>query len=164
MRISKDELGSLLLFIVMLFYFLSSFSIMTPSFMKVAIQPDQVPQFIAIAGMIVSAIIFYGAYKKRKSIESEATNKKEEKIKINKPVLIRIFSISLVVFIYGWVFRTVGYIISTIFLYLIVSIILGGEWKKSLVIGIILSVLVFVLFSEGIGVNLPSGWLSFIFE
>lgn len=163
MKISKDELSGLLFFILMLIYFLSSFSIMTPSFMKVAIQPDQVPQFIAIIGMILSAMLFYDSYKKRKSIEVDGTTEKREEIVINKPTLIRIFSVSLVVFLYGWLFRTIGYIISTIFLYLIVSIILGGEWKKALVIGVFLSVLVFVLFSELIGVNLPSGWLSSIF-
>jgi len=155
MHFSKDELTSLVFFLVMLFYFISSFTIMSPGFLRVVVGPRLVPQAFGIIGMLTSGALFiisYTARKSKKKIEGEG-----KEMTIDKSSLLMIFSAVSAIFLYGLLLQRIGYIISTIILFLFLSIRLGGEWKRSLIMSIIMSFLVYLLFTRVIGVNLPKG-------
>ncbi|MDI1244784.1 MAG: tripartite tricarboxylate transporter TctB family protein [Rhodoferax sp.] len=66
------------------------------------------------------------------------------------------------VFIYAGLFQLLGFTLATAVMALPVGIAFGGGWKKSLVAGVVMGLLLFLLFDTLLDVVLPTGLLSFV--
>ncbi len=67
------------------------------------------------------------------------------------------------VFIYTALFQALGFPLATALMAVPVGMAFGGSWKQSLVGGVGLGVVLFLLFDKLLDVVLPTGVLSFIF-
>ncbi|PIQ56110.1 MAG: hypothetical protein COW02_01810 [Comamonadaceae bacterium CG12_big_fil_rev_8_21_14_0_65_59_15] len=69
----------------------------------------------------------------------------------------------LAVFVYAGLFETLGFTVATTVMAVPVGMAFGGGWKKSLLGGISIGLLFYLLFDKLLDVVLPTGVLSFIF-
>ena len=70
----------------------------------------------------------------------------------------RVLAMTALLLGYGLVLEPVGYIVSTFLLFVAGSWLLGSRaWKRDLVVGVLLSVGVFALFTQLLAVRLPQG-------
>jgi len=77
------------------------------------------------------------------------------------PVLLRIGAMFLVVLAYAFLFDKLGFIISTALMTIPVARFFGGTWLKSVIGGVGLGVVLFLLFDRVLDVALPVGfWLK----
>ena len=77
------------------------------------------------------------------------------------PVLLRIGAMFLVVLAYAFLFDKLGFIISTALMTIPVARFFGGTWLKSVIGGVGLVVVLFLLFDRVLDVALPVGfWLK----
>ena len=67
------------------------------------------------------------------------------------------------VFVYTALFQTLGFPLATALMAVPVGMAFGGSWKQSLVGGVGLGVVLYLLFDKLLDVVLPTGILSFIF-
>ena len=67
------------------------------------------------------------------------------------------------VFAYAFLFQWLGFPLATALMAVPIGMAFGGHWLKSLIGGIVLGVLFYLLFDKLLDVVLPSGLLSFIF-
>lgn len=70
----------------------------------------------------------------------------------------RVAAMVVLLLAYGFVLEPVGYILSTFVLFVVGSWLLGSRaWKRDLVVGVGLSLGIFVLFTQLLAVRLPQG-------
>ncbi|MDQ2778893.1 MAG: tripartite tricarboxylate transporter TctB family protein [Pseudomonadota bacterium] len=67
------------------------------------------------------------------------------------------------VFVYTALFQTLGFPLATALMAVPVGMAFGGTWKQSLIGGVALGVVLYLLFDKLLDVVLPTGILSFIF-
>ncbi|MEO7941346.1 MAG: tripartite tricarboxylate transporter TctB family protein [Burkholderiaceae bacterium] len=68
----------------------------------------------------------------------------------------------LTVFIYAFLFQSLGFTLATTLMAVPVGMAFGGSWKQSLLGGFGLGIGLFLLFDKALDVVLPTGVLSFI--
>ena len=66
------------------------------------------------------------------------------------------------VFVYAALFETLGFPLATALMALPVGMAFGGSWKQSLVGGVVMGLLLYLMFDKLLDVVLPTGLLSFI--
>ncbi len=77
------------------------------------------------------------------------------------PVLLRIGVMFLVVLAYAFLFDKLGFIIATALMTVPLARFFGGTWMKSVIGGVALGVVLFLLFDRVLDVALPVGfWLK----
>ncbi|MEO8279498.1 MAG: tripartite tricarboxylate transporter TctB family protein [Ideonella sp.] len=70
---------------------------------------------------------------------------------------------AVTVFVYAFLFQTLGFTLATALMAVPVGMAFGGTWKQSLLGGIGLGLGFYLLFDKALDVVLPTGVLSFIF-
>ncbi|WP_159991100.1 tripartite tricarboxylate transporter TctB family protein [Pelistega ratti] len=82
-------------------------------------------------------------------------------IKSNPPhANFRIFTMLIYITAYAFLFQWLGFILSTSLMTIFVAHLFGGSWKKSVIGGIGMGILFFLLFDKGLDVILPTGILG----
>lgn len=116
--------------------------------------PDFWPKLVAIGIIILGAIILVMALiHLKKGGESE---KKEEKKPKAKPQYLKVLAVIIVLVIYYFAFQYIGYTIPTFLLIAVTSYILGyRNWKVMIPSSLIVSVCLYLAFSQLFGINFP---------
>lgn len=63
---------------------------------------------------------------------------------------------------YAMLFETLGFIIATTLVTVLIGSLFGGPWGKMIISGLVMGVLFFLLFDRALDVVLPSGPLEFL--
>ncbi|WP_323018907.1 tripartite tricarboxylate transporter TctB family protein [Castellaniella sp.] len=74
----------------------------------------------------------------------------------------RLMLMVVYIFIYALLFETLGFIIATAIITVVIGRLFGGPWIKMTIAGIVMGVLFFLLFDRALDVVLPLGPLEFL--
>lgn len=81
----------------------------------------------------------------------------------DKRVTFKLLAVLAVLLIYALLFTKLGFIVMTLFVATALSRLFEATWRKALLTGLFMSLGSYVLFTQGLGISLPSGyWLSAI--
>ena len=75
-----------------------------------------------------------------------------------------VVAVLMVVYVFGYamLFETLGFIIATAIVTVLIGRLFGGSWGKMIIGGIVMGVLFFLLFDRALDVVLPLGPLEFL--
>ncbi len=73
------------------------------------------------------------------------------------PVLVRVGVMFVVLLAYAYFFERLGFMLSTALMTVPIARFFGGSWKQSVIGGVVMAVVLFVLFDKLLDVALPTG-------
>lgn len=77
------------------------------------------------------------------------------------PMLKRLLALSLMLFLYGWLFETLGFPLTTTLLTFGMGLLFGARWWAAAICGVVMGTALFWAFDRLLDVTLPIGsWLS----
>lgn len=79
----------------------------------------------------------------------------------NRATMMRLVALAVMLFLYGWVFESLGFPLSTTLLTFGIGMLFGAVWWAAAISGVVMGVALFYAFDRLLEVTLPLGsWLS----
>lgn len=79
----------------------------------------------------------------------------------DKPLIVKLLAVLGVLVIYALLFTQLGFIITTFFAVLALTMLFEATWRKALIASVVMAIGSYYLFTQGLGISLPSGyWLA----
>lgn len=123
---------------------------------ELSLSPGLFPIMLGFCIVILAIVLLLRAIKKMKNEADTDINSEKEKIEITKNPLFKAFLLILGCFIYVFLMKYVGFIISTVAFIGFVTFLLGERsWWKILLLSVLGSLLIYAAFELGLKVYLP---------
>lgn len=132
----------------------SQVKVLTEGLVNTRFMPYFVTILIAICGVVDLVQTFF---KERNSNENQ-----EKKRYFDKKGLIRVLVCCLCVAVYLVIMPYLGFVLSTILLYVVVTLLMGSRnWIGILILSVVLTMVVYCVFKLGLSLRLPTGLFFF---
>ena len=143
-----DRIFSFLILMVTVGYTIMAFTVIKAPFQYDPLGPEGWPQLL---GLVTIPCCLYILAKP--DVFTLGTNQK---------TLIRIGLLTLMLFVYAWLFQPAGFMISTFLFCFALSIMLGANAVHAVVFGLVTGIVGYFLCTGPLELNLPAGLLDFI--
>lgn len=140
----------LLIFVIAAVYLYLSFQL--PNYQYAPIDADVIPKGLGILLLFLAVLLFFS-----RAVETEAEKKKRDIPKKEFGVLAAVFGM---IFLYIFLFETIGFIIMTTLFIFFCSWFLGYRaWKTNILVSLLFPIVMYAIFVFALGINLPRGIL-----
>ncbi|MEZ0481760.1 tripartite tricarboxylate transporter TctB family protein [Planococcus sp. SSTMD024] len=140
----------LLIFVIAAVYLYLSFQL--PNYQYAPVDADVIPKGLGILLLILAVLLFFS-----RAVETEAEKKKRDIPKKEFGVLGAVFAM---IFVYIFLFETIGFIIMTALFIFFCSWFLGYRaWKTNILVSLLFPIVMYVIFVFALGIVLPRGIL-----